>query len=113
MPLPPLFKAYGCIGNIPEKMYAALENALEAAIADDDSPLLCRERDMARISLEGRYFPEEDVLDAIRRHLTPEVTGRLDVLDMESWRLARHLFEKGSCTSRRASLNDILAYSGF
>lgn len=110
----PLVKAYGHVYPVTPALYDALELALRDALGDDDGdvPLLCREGDMARISLEGFYFPEDDVLDAFRAHLTPAMQGKLDVLDMEGWRLTRHVFDHGQVKSSSAPLNNVLDYSG-
>ena len=38
--------------------------------------------------------------------------GKLDVLDLENWRLTRHLFDQGRIRSSSAPLNNVLDYSG-
>ena len=66
----PLVKAYGHVYPVTPALYAALESALRDALNDDeDVPLLCQEGDMARISMEGSYFPEDEVVEAFRAHL--------------------------------------------
>ena len=67
---------------------------------------------MARVSFEGVYFPVDEVLAALARHLRPEHQGKLDVLDLENWRLTRHLFDQGRIRSSSAPLNNVLDYSG-
>ena len=63
----PLVKAYGHVYPVTPALYAALESALRDALnEDEDVPLLCQEGDMARISMEGAYFPEDDE-DFVRR----------------------------------------------
>ena len=102
----PLVKAYGHVYPVTPALYAALESALHDALNDDeDVPLLCQEGDMARISMEGSYFPEDEVVEAFHAHLTPDMQGKLDVLDMDGWRLTRHVFTG-------APLNNVLDYSG-
>lgn len=109
----PLVKAYGHVYPVTPALYAALESALRDALNDDeDVPLLCQEGDMARISMEGSYFPEDEVVEAFRAHLTPDMQGKLDVLDMDGWRLTRHVFAGGQVKSSSAPLNNVLDYSG-
>ena len=100
-------------GHAAPALYAALESALHDALNDDeDVPLLCQEGDMARISMEGSYFPEDEVVEAFHAHLTPDMQGKLDVLDMDGWRLTRHVFTGGQVKSSSAPLNNVLDYSG-
>lgn len=109
----PLLKVYGHVYPIDDAFYAALERACAEAMPDtDDLPVLEREGDMARISFEGAYFPVEETLAAIRAQLRPEHRGKLDVLDMDGWRLHRHTFIEGRIESRSAPLNNVLDYSG-
>ena len=109
----PLLKIYGHVYPMDDVFYAALEAACADALPDtDDVPLLEREGDMARISFEGSYFPVEEVLAAVEAHMRPEHRGKLDVLDMEGWRLMRHTFAEGRIARRSASLNQVLDYSG-
>lgn len=108
----PLIKAYGHVYPAD----AALEEALRAALADalpetDDIPLLERDGDMLRISFEGSYFPEDEAVAALRTAAgMPQ--GKLDVLDLENWRMTRHAFRDGVLHSSAAPLNNVLDYSG-
>ena len=109
----PLLKVYGHVYPISDAFYADLDAACADALADDaDEPVLCREGDMARVSFEGVYFPVDEVLAALARHLRPEHQGKLDVLDLENWRLTRPLFDQGRIRSSSAPLNNVLDYSG-
>ena len=109
----PLLKVYGHIYPVDDALYAALEAASADALPDeDDIPVLEREGDMARFSFEGAFFPVEDVLAVLREHLRPEHKGKLDVLDLEGWRLFRHAFVNGRIESHSAPLNNVLDYSG-
>lgn len=108
----PLFKVYGHVYPAD----AVLENALETALADalpdnDDVPLLERDGDILRISFEGSYFPEEEIVHVLRA-AHGSLEGKLDVLDMENWRLTRHAFQDGRLHSSSAPLNNVLDYSG-
>lgn len=113
MPRDPLCKVYGHVYPVTEALHAALEQAVAGALADDPSEaVLCREGDMDRISFEGVYFPEEEVLAALRQHLGPDMQGKLDYLDLENWRMRRHRFVQGRIVSSSAPLNNVLDYSG-
>ena len=106
-------KVYGHLYPVDAAGYAALAAACADALpAADDVPVLEREGDMARISFEGVYFPVDAVLAAVRAQLRPEQRGKLDVLDLEAWRLTRHTFDQGAVRSHSASLNSVLDYSG-
>lgn len=109
----PLLKVYGHVFPVNDALYEDLAHACADALPDaDDIPVLERDGDMARISFEGVYFPEDEVLEALVRHLGPEHKGKLDVLDMEGWRLTRHVLAEGSVHSSSAPLNNVLDYSG-
>ena len=109
----PLLKVYGHVYPVNDDFYSALQQACADTMPDeDDVPVLERDGDMARISFEGMYFPVDDVLAALAAHLRPEHQGKLDVLDMEGWRLFRHTFTKGRIESHSAPLNNVLDYSG-
>ncbi len=109
----PLLKVYGHVYPVSDDFYAALEQACAGAMPDeDDVPVLERDGDMARISFEGMYFPVDEVLAVLGEQLCPEHKGKLDVLDMEGWRLNRYTFNCGRIESHRAPLNNVLDYSG-
>lgn len=109
----PLLKVYGHIYPIDDALYLALENACADAMPDeDDLPVIERDGDMARISFEGNYFPLDDVLAVLTAHVRAEHKGKLDVLDLEEWRLIRHTFVQGSIDVHSAPLNNVLDYSG-
>ncbi|MBQ9406533.1 MAG: hypothetical protein IJU37_07345 [Desulfovibrio sp.] len=108
-----LLKVYGHIHPADATLFSALKDACAAALPDnDDIPLLEQEGDLVRISFEGAFFPVEEVLAAVQTRLLPEHQGKLDVLDMDAWRLVRHVFRAGRVESRSGSLNQVLEYSG-
>lgn len=109
----PLLKVYGHVYPIDDALYAALDTACTDAMPDeDDIPVLERDGDMARFSFEGTYFPLDEVLAVLTAHIRAEHQGKLDVLDMEDWRLTRHTFAQGRIDVHRAPLNNVLDYSG-
>ncbi|MDR1659869.1 MAG: hypothetical protein LBR94_05955, partial [Desulfovibrio sp.] len=95
-----ILKVYGHVLPVTDELYAALDKICAGAITDGrDEPVLRREGEMARISFEGVYFPVDEFLKILAPHLGPEHRGRLDVLDIENWRLTRHVFDGGLRTS--------------
>ncbi|MBR4741344.1 MAG: hypothetical protein IK079_00380, partial [Desulfovibrio sp.] len=93
-----------------------LAQALSCAICDPisaDIPLLERESDMLRISFEGSYFPLDEVLAVFKAHLLPNHKGKLDVLDLDGWRITRFQFLSGHLSEKNNSLNSVLDYNGF
>lgn len=108
----PLVKAYGHVYPVGAPLEDALRAALREALPDnDDVPLLERDGDMLRISFEGGYFPEEEVVSVLRT-APGRTLGKLDVLDLENWRLTRHAFRDGRLHTSAAPLNNVLDYSG-
>lgn len=108
----PLLKAYGHVYPANPALESALQTALADALPDnDDVPLLERDGDMLRISFEGSYFPEDEVVQTLKTAPGP-LEGKLDVLDLESWRLTRHAFRGGTLHTSAAPLNNVLDYSG-
>ena len=109
----PLLKVYGHIYPVDDPLYAALEKACADAMPDeDDMPVLERDGDMARFSFEGTYFPLDDVLAVLSAQIQTGHQGKLDVLDLEGWRLIRHTFTHGHIDVHSAPLNNVLDYSG-
>ena len=112
MSQPVLLKVYGNLFPADETDREALARACADRVPAADGEAVLREGDLVRISFEGLYFPAEDVLEAIAARLKPGQQGKLDVLDLEAWRLTRHLFAEGRITSRTAPLNNVLDFSG-
>ena len=109
----PILKAYGHVYPVCDDFFADLTQACAGALPDDATePVLRREGDLARFSFEGVYFPADEILAAVARHLQPKHQGKLDVLDLENWRLIRHVFAQGKIRVSAAPLNNVLEYSG-
>ena len=111
-----LLKVYGHLYPCDQELEEELSLALEGAIANElskDLPLLERDKDLIRLSFEGLYFPEEEVLEVIKKHLNPKQHGKIDFLLLDEWRLRRYFLEQGQISSRETSLNNVLDYSGF
>lgn len=114
MSQPVLLKVYAHITPTSDAMVADLEEAVRDAIsAEEDAQVVFREGTLARVAFEGIYFPVDEVVEAFARHLTPEMAGKLDVLDLEAWRLTRYVFAAGKVDRRHNSLNGVLDYNGF
>lgn len=109
----PLLKVYGHIYPVDDALYAALEHACADAMPDeDDIPVLEHDGDMARFSFEGTYFPLDEVLAVLTAHVRAEHQGKLDILDLEAWKLTRHTFAQGRISVHSVPLNNVLDYSG-
>ena len=109
-------KVYGNIYPASSILENDLQQVLQTAIQDHisfDIPLIEREKDLVRISFEGSYFPVDDVIEIITKHISSDQKGKLDVLDIANWQMTRYFFEQGQITSRTTSLNHVLDYSGF
>jgi len=108
-----LLKVYGHIWPADALLQMALAAACATALPEDaEEPILSREGDLLRISFEGIYFPVDDCLEVLAHHLQPAHQGKLDVLDLEDWRLTRHVFSQGRIVQSSAPLNNVLDYSG-
>lgn len=112
MSQPVLLKVYGSLHPADAEIRAAVATACAGRMPADQEEAVTLEGDLLRIAFEGLYFPVEETLDAVAARLTPEQTGKLDVLDLEAWRLERHVFADGRVLSRTAPLNNVLDFSG-
>ncbi|MCL1986245.1 MAG: hypothetical protein FWG59_07345, partial [Betaproteobacteria bacterium] len=61
---------------------------------------------------EGLYFPEDEILAALESRLPAQARGKMDVLDLEGWKLRRYTRENGAFHLSGRELNQVLAYSG-
>lgn len=99
-----LIKVYGNLYPADSNVFKAVQAVCgEAAELDGD---------LLRLSFEGVWFPLEDMLTAIRPHLSASCRGKVDYLDLEAWTLTRHTIIGKEITVTRAPLNNVLAYSG-
>lgn len=109
----PLCKVYGHIYPAETALEEAMRAAVASAVCDnDDIPLLERDGNMLRISFEGSYFPEEDLIPVIEAHLSSAHCGKIDILDLDAWQMTRYQFQNGVLSRRTAPLNNVLDYSG-
>lgn len=114
MSQPVLLKVYSNLYPVTEAFAKKLEEATRGAYcAEEGTQIFFHEGNMARIAFEGLAFPVEEYIACIRKHLTPAMTGKLDVLDIEAWQLTRFSFQGGFIQERKASLNSVMDYSGF
>lgn len=111
MSQPVLLKVYGNLHPADADLRAAVAGACEERMPAGEEAVSL-EGDLLRISFEGLYFPVEETLAVLGARLRPEQTGKLDVLDLEAWRLERHVFADGRITSGAAPLNNVLDFSG-
>ena len=65
---------------------------------------------VAEIASRRLGLPAQQLLYALQER--EKAQGKLDVLDMEGWKLTRHVLAGGSVHSSSAPLNNVLDYSG-
>ena len=107
-----LVKVYAGLHPADTACADSVRRAGAAAVQDSGEVWLFHERDLLRISFEGMYFPEEEVLAALEACLPAQAQGRMDVLDLENWELRRYAREDGKFRLVRRNLNHVLDYSG-
>jgi len=109
-----VLKVYANVIQPGKGLAEALRPLCGEAISTDDGDNTVTERDgMVLLSFEGIYFPWEDAAEIIGAHITPASSGKMDVLDMENWRITRFFIKDGTMTHRSGSLNNALDYNGF
>lgn len=106
---PIIIKAYANLFPASKEQKNILANICAQAIPSASCE---REDNLLRVSFEGVYFPADEFLAAIATSLSQSQTGKLDMLDLEAWRLDRYLFQDGKIIHKASPLNDVLAYSG-
>jgi len=89
-----------------------VRQAASAAIHDNGEAWLFHERNLLRISFEGLYFPENEVIAALAACLPAHAQGKMDVLDLEGWELRRYAREDGTFRLSSRGLNEVLDYAG-
>lgn len=109
MSQPVLLKVYG---NLCPASKALADAINEQCRLCADAPVAALDDNLLRISFEGIWFPVDEVLQLVQKQLTPAQTGKLDALDLEDWKLYRHVFQNGEIISRSMPLNNVLDYSG-
>lgn len=110
MSQPILIKAYGSLWPAGPDLARELRGI--AALAQPEAAEVDLDGDLLRIAFEGVYFPGDEFAAAIGRNLDQGMRGRLDILDLEAWRLRRLAVANGAISESRAPLNNVLAYSG-
>lgn len=107
-----LLKIYGNLYPADDALFQALRQTLSCALPSPDDPIVELEGDLLRISFEGIYAPLDTLLHCLTTHLSPQLQGKVDILDLEAWTLTRHTVQDGTVRSNTAPLNNVLAYSG-
>jgi len=107
-----LVKVYAGLHPADAACAEAVRQVGGAALHDSGEVWLFHEGDVLRISFEGLYFPEDEVLAALEACLPAHAQGKMDVLDMEGWELRRYAREGGSFRLSRRGLNHVLEYAG-
>ena len=104
-----MVKVYGSICPASPALCAALQAIAQAAGAEGS---IEHEGDLLRIAYEGIYFPTEDIVEALPRHLTEQSEGRIDHIDFDAWLLTRHIIQDCTITESSRDLNNVLDFSG-
>ena len=119
MSQPILIKVYGNLSPVSEVLVADLRDCVASAMGETPvENIIDQDNDLLRFSFEGVYFPVDEVIETIEnyRKSTGESSkkpcGKLDVLDMENWKLNRYLIDRNQIVLKSAPLNNILDYSG-
>jgi hypothetical protein len=107
-----LVKVYAGLHPADAACVEAVRQAGDGALHDSGEAWLFHEDDVLRISFEGLYFPEDEVIAAFEAWLPAHAQGKMDVLDMEGWELRRYAREGGTFRLSRRGLNQVLEYSG-
>lgn len=110
MSQPVLLKVYGNLWPAPTGLYMELAKIASQALPDGAD--ICQKNDLLTISFEGVYFPLEETLSALGCVLRGNEKGKLDAIDIESWKMTRYLVADGQIIRHDAPLNDVLAWSG-
>ncbi len=103
-----MYKVYGAFYPVEKELFTNILNIGNEAMPAQDEAWLFFEKDMLRFSFEGLYFPQDDILLALESRLSAESSGKLDILDMEQWKLYRHVWKNGNFEKIERNLNDIL-----
>lgn len=112
MSQPVLVKVYGGLKPVSVLLRKNLRHILETACPAENANLSYN-GDMCVISFEGIYFPLEEILAEVCQNADDDTSGRLDVLDIENWKLCRHEINGREIHARDNCLNNVLDYSGF
>lgn len=114
MTQPVLIKAYGSFTPAKEAFCAEMSALCGLSIGEsgEDGVPVARVADgYLLISFEGIWFPVDEIRLLLGRQTG--LSGKLDVLDLENWRLERMEFRDGVFRQSTAPLNNVLDYSGF
>lgn len=107
---PVLLKVYGNLFPVASDILADLAPCLAACLPEPETAPAAWAGGLLTIAFEGIYFPLAEVLEIMAARKGAQ--GKLDLLDLEAWRLRRHSFAAEGMTVREAPLNNVLAYSG-
>ena len=106
-----LVKVYAGLHPADAACAEAVRRAGAAALHDSGEAWLFHARDLLRISFEGLYFPEDEVIAALDACLPAHALGKLDVLDMEDWELRRYARKDGAFRFSRRNLDHVLEHA--
>lgn len=111
---PVLIKVYGNFSPVNRELAFALEEISAGAMPyEPTNPPFSLKGDLCLLAFEGIYFPVDDFIQLLETNLMPQISGKLDYLDLENWRMTRYLLNNGHISANTVSLNHVLDYSGF
>ncbi len=113
MAQPVLIKVYAAFSPVDEKGAKAVEAACSSALAGEGELSCSSLGDLLRVSFEGVYFPVDEVAEVLEGLCARGAVGKMDVLDLEEWRLTRYQGAGGRQVKRSAPLTNVLDFSGF
>lgn len=113
MSQPVILKIYADLWPVAEDALKELEPILAECLPEPDHPVTNWHNDLLTLAFEGIYFPTPEVLAVLKNRLVANSQGKLDVLDLENWRLERTFFQDGSSEAHSVPLNNVLDYSGY
>lgn len=114
MSQPVLVKAYGAFANMPPDLRGELTELCSQAIGPDLEEKPAHFSDgLLRVSFEGIWFPADEIRQLLEGRDGQGIEGKLDILDIENWRMTRLQYLQGGLNVSTVPLNNVLDYSGF
>ena len=108
-------KVHGSITNATSQLAEAATEILPSIVADAssyDEKIIDLDGSLLSIHFEGLYFMIDDFLAAISPHITQDMEGRIDYIDMDEWTMTRFWINKGMLSHNTADLNQVMDFSG-
>lgn len=111
MSQPTLLKVYASLERAPFELFEEAKKICQQACPAENARA-SMDGNTLLISFEGIWFPHDEILEMIERRLTPDQKGKMDILDLEEWKMTRYVFQDGGIKEKASPLNNVLDYSG-